>query len=73
MAMNACPEKINRMYVVAFPLLFITLYIVAFIRNRLMAILIDATMYTLIDWYRQNLTHQPLLFIQTTGKLCVCK
>ena len=37
------------------------------------AILIDATMYTLMDRYRQNLTHQLLLLSRTTDKLCVCK
>ena len=37
------------------------------------AILIDATMYTLMDQYRQNLTHQLLLFIRTIDKLCICK
>ena len=37
------------------------------------AILIDATVYTLMGRYRQNLTYHQLLFIRTTDKLCVCK
>ena len=36
-------------------------------------ILKAASMYTLMDRYRQNLTHQLLLFIQTSDKLCICK